>query len=834
MKDTLRFARRYLASIPLSIGFAALLLVTAVIAGTILQPASKETLDAWSAGVTTTVDGGRWWSILSALGLAQGPVQLIVGIVLALVLLGVAERLLGLWRTVLAMVVTGVVGVALGVLLQWAGSLWGEWWADGTRVDLTLDPLSPIFGAVMTASAFMSALWRRRTRITLLAFLLMFVLYDGDTENVYRLIAAIAGLVLGVVLARDAHPFQLHRSSHRETRTLLATVLTVTAIGPLISIANPNGFGPLSLFGSLFSDPLPDRASILETCGAADSLDCDHALAVLNLYGVGPIVLTFVPLILLLVAAWGLRKGRRFALWLAVGVNLALAGLAAFSFDLVVTLSEIGEDAGPLDIGEIIVWVGSAVAVPLGIAIVLLINRRHFTVLAPRKAYIRFATVTAVSFVVLALLYSLVAVLTFNTFVPVATWIDLPLDVPKRFIPINFVGTTGEVYVPTHPLTLIVFQWVGPIFWAIVVWGTLLVFRATDSRVRAGDDRRIRQLLHRGGGGTLGFMATWPGNVYWFSDDGEAAVAYRVINGVAITLSDPICRPERGAATIEEFTAFCDRNAWIPVFYSVHEEYLPVFKDLGWEWMPVGEETLMHPIDLELTGKPWQKVRQALNRGLKDGVRAEWTSWDELSLPRLNEVVSVSEQWVAEKELPEMGFTLGGMDELRDPEVKLMLAIGADDKLQAVTSWLPMYEAGVPVGWTIDFMRRADGSMNGIMEFVIVSAALHMKEEGARVLSLSGAPLASAPLAEGEEPPEPTVMSGILGFLAKSLEPAYGFSSLFRFKAKFNPTYSTIYMTYPDPLALPSIAAAIGKAYLPEMTPAQGLSLARTLVKPRA
>jgi lysylphosphatidylglycerol synthetase-like protein (DUF2156 family) len=76
-------------------------------------------------------------------------------------------------------------------------------------------------------------------------------------------------------------------------------------------------------------------------------------------------------------------------------------------------------------------------------------------------------------------------------------------------------------------------------------------------------------------------------------------------------------------------------------------------------------------------------------------------------------------------------------------------------------------------------------------------------------------------------------MTRLLEFLAKTLEPAYGFSSLFRFKSKFNPTYSTIYMAYPDPVALPAIGSAIGKAYLPEASAGEYVALARTLmIKP--
>ena len=72
-------------------------------------------------------------------------------------------------------------------------------------------------------------------------------------------------------------------------------------------------------------------------------------------------------------------------------------------------------------------------------------------------------------------------------------------------------------------------------------------------------------------------------------------------------------------------------------------------------------------------------------------------------------------------------------------------------------------------------------------------------------------------------------MTRLSEFLARTLEPAYGFSSLFRFKAKFNPDYETISMAYSDALALPTISFAIGRAYLPEMSPKEAVALVRTI-----
>ena len=38
-----------------------------------------------------------------------------------------------------------------------------------------------------------------------------------------------------------------------------------------------------------------------------------------------------------------------------------------------------------------------------------------------------------------------------------------------------------------------------------------------------------------------------------------------------------------------------------------------------------------------------------------------------------------------------MGFTLGGVTEALDREVKVGLAIGADGMVHGVTSWMPVY-----------------------------------------------------------------------------------------------------------------------------------------------
>jgi len=76
-------------------------------------------------------------------------------------------------------------------------------------------------------------------------------------------------------------------------------------------------------------------------------------------------------------------------------------------------------------------------------------------------------------------------------------------------------------------------------------------------------------------------------------------------------------------------------------------------------------------------------------------------------------------------------------------------------------------------------------------------------------------------------------MARLLELLGRSIEPVYGFRSLLAFKAKFQPEYVPLYLTYPDPAALPTIGNAIARAYLPTISLTQGAALLRKLIRAR-
>ena len=137
---------------------------------------------------------------------------------------------------------------------------------------------------------------------------------------------------------------------------------------------------------------------------------------------------------------------------------------------------------------------------------------------------------------------------------------------------------------------------------------------------------------------------------------------------------------------------------------------------------------------LEFTGKAWARgahlaqSRRARGDDLPDDA-ARPTSRGASQ----QQLRAISEMWVGDKGLPEMGFTLGTLDEAEDPEVRLALAISPKGDVDGFLSWLPVYGGDGRVrGWTLDLMRRRDGGFGPVMEFLIGSSAQALLGRGRR------------------------------------------------------------------------------------------------------
>lgn len=382
------------------------------------------------------------------------------------------------------------------------------------------------------------------------------------------------------------------------------------------------------------------------------------------------------------------------------------------------------------------------------------------------------------------------------------------------------------------------FRWDGDTELALAngfLWLVMLVYliwvrRAFRAKRRAKlgmqpaptvDDMKRQLRTH--GGGTLSWMTTWDGNSYARVIGG--IVAYQRRNGVALALADPIGPAQTRAEAVTDFIHAAELAGLVPCFFSADEATRAAVPST-WRSIVVADDTIVDLPGLEFTGKRWNSVRTSLNKAGREEMTFRMTHLKAEPWGVQQQLRAISEAWVGDKDLPEMRFTLGTLDEAEAPEVRLALALAPNGDVDGFLSWLPVYgEGGVVRGWTLDLMRRREGGFGPVMEYLIGSSARQFADEGAQIMSLSGAPLAH------DYPPDAGMIAALSDRLADALEPVYGFGSLHRFKQKFHPRYETMYLLFRDESDLTRIGGALTRAFLPDATLRQfagaGLELVR-------
>ncbi|TCN51251.1 lysylphosphatidylglycerol synthetase-like protein (DUF2156 family) [Rhodococcus sp. SMB37] len=809
---------------PVTLGLLAGLWILAAATGSVLHGPSRGVAHNVSLGIANFSDGHVWVLWTSGLFASRLSEYLLATIVILAVAVPV-ENISGSGRFAVSAVATQGVGAAAALALAQIASMVPNSWGLELHGHLIEDPLPWVIGTLLAATAAMPTLWRRRIRMVTVVFLITTALFAGHLQDLTRLCAALAGLALGPILFRGRTHTTTLGGTIREQRTLVALVVAASVLGPMLAAFSPHAIGPLSALRELFGQVPYTARELVDVCAdPALQGECRKGQQALRLSGFGPVVANLMPAVVLLVGAEGLRRGRRAAWLLATCGHAALIAAAAAS--IIVRITERDETRslvyGVHRHGSLYQELAPLSAL-LAVLIVLLATHRLFDVRAPRGTYRHVLLGTAAAAAVALVVYVAVGSLLTDGFDRDSGPVTLLRDFPHRLVPPVYLQLFEPPVLPlTTPATLL-FEWAGVSVWIVFAVLMLRSFMIPVLGHSPADEQRVRALLRSPGGDSLSWMITWPGNSYWFSDNGAHTIAYRVHSGVALTTGAPVGDPATRAGAVDSFAAYCQRNGWTPCFYSVGEDLAVIAREHGWGCVQIAEETVIDLPDLAFKGKKFQDVRTSLNRATKQGIEARWTTFAEAPLSVTSQIVEISEEWVADKGLPEMGFTLGGLDELKDPEVRLLVALDGDEHVHGVTSWMPVFRDGELVGLTLDFMRRHSDGFPPAMEFLIASAALSSREDGLEFLSLSGAPLASA--VDASDGDDRGALDDLLDLLGHTLEPVYGFRSLLTFKAKFQPRYRPIYMVFPDSTALPGIGIAVGHAYLPNMSLEQGRQL---------
>lgn len=696
-----------------------------------------------------------------------------------------AEWRLGSLRTLAVGVVSQLISVPLSIVLARGIETVGlNRWGNDLLSDTFLTPIGFIAGAAGFASALLPRLWRRRLRVSLIVLTATFVLYSGTMSDVLGIVAAMLSITAGQLLFKpeSAPP------SIRERRVLLAVGIACVAIGPAFVALDPMAEGPFSQITQLLWAPHLSALEATQVC--ADSLtstSCTAAVDLARAQGIGALVANIMPFIIQLVVCFGLMRGRVLAWWMAVITQVLAIALLTY---------QLWDDSRLSYLLSNLVLV----ILPWLLALfMLLINYSLFRIRENRAFFTRTIVFAILASSLGAGLWILTASL-HNT-VPPANLADILAETPLRFVPAVVALILPHHVAPATMFSWFIYLWVGNAFWILLAVRLYLGFSRPVDPAQESDRDAARHLLESGTGDHLSFMTLWKSNRYFFH--GDSYVAYRVSNGIALTLGAPV-----GRDISAEFERFASEQGWAVAWYSVNAQFADAHPQL--KRLQVAEEAVLNCESVEFKGKKFQNVRTARNKAEKEGVSTRWTTWEELDIASIARISALSEDWVSDKALPEMGFTLGGLEEMTVTGTRLLLAESADGTLHGVTSWMPVYENGAIAGYVLDVMRRNEHGFKGVIELLISEAMLIVQSEGLAWISLSGAPLAG-------QPDEPNWLDVALNRIGEEVEPLYGFRTLAASKRKFQPEEHPWYLCYHDELKLPSIALATMHAYLPDM-----------------
>ncbi|RBP98675.1 hypothetical protein CRD60_01250 [Bifidobacterium aemilianum] len=772
--------------------------------------------------------------LLRSLVFVHGVIALVIYAVVLMVALSVAQTRLGTLKTIVVTLLSTLSGIILGLLICCAINMGLNDWHWMRGVPLALSPLTLVIGPLMAASAYEDVLWRRRIVLLGYSVVCAVLLFGGNPGSYCTLAAAVVGHLTGLIIHGKARDHvQWWQGTDYEIRRLFAAIQLVLAVGPILAMTSRSHAGILTNL-ALFTTPAFGDNSAISNCLDGHSTSSCTLLTGLHHFALAGVwVRAILPIAALAIVAWGLYRGRRLAAWVSIALNGATVVFAIIYYLLSPLLVALPIDTYGDQFGFSPAFV-STVIPPLLLVLLLLKNLPHFSIHTSSKRVVTGITAILGAAMVSSCGYLIFGLSLPQLFRPRATAPALLLNLLHLVMPTGFAGGRAAIK-SVSPISSVVTQGFVVLFWIVVLMVFIFWFKdvvSVDER-----DRQRANLLVQAGGSSMSFMTTWEDNHYWFSPTGRSAIAYRIMHGVALTVTGPFGDPSEYMGDLREFIRFCNDHSWSPAFYAVHEDQRKELEKLGCSSIQVGTEMVVDPNSWQTRGKKWQDIRTAINKAKRDGFTDVLTSYDKAGWQVQQQIVDISEEWAQLKALPEMKFTLGGVEELRDPRVMLLYCQDEQGKVLGVTSWLPTYRDGRVVGWTLDFMRHRTDSPNGIMEFLIARMAERLRDMGqenpaqaVEFMSLSAAPLAG--IGESEEERDSVgaqIIEHGLSIVADLLEPAYGFKSLFFFKKKFQPAPAPIYMSYPDSAKMAQIGLAVVGAYLPELKASQIAEMLKTL-----
>ena len=280
------------------------------------------------------------------------------------------------------------------------------------------------------------------------------------------------------------------------------------------------------------------------------------------------------------------------------------------------------------------------------------------------------------------------------------------------------------------------------------------------------------------------------------SEDARAFLSYRVESGVLLVSGDPVGPADALPALVRELCAFAAARGLRVGVVGASESFSALARTAGLRPLYLGDEAIVATAGFSLEGKRIKKIRQAVNRLVREGYRAEAHLLGDLDPDALAELEGVSERWRAGA--PERGFSMA-MDGLQLADSVVVVARDGCGTVRGFLHFVPAY--GRPA-LSLSAMRRDRDTPNGLSQFLVVRAIELLGARGTEELSLNFAAFARwlhSPRGRGER---------LLARIVRLGNRYFQIESLYTFNAKFAPRWQPRYLLHEGLAALPRTALA--------------------------
>ena len=337
-----------------------------------------------------------------------------------------------------------------------------------------------------------------------------------------------------------------------------------------------------------------------------------------------------------------------------------------------------------------------------------------------------------------------------------------------------------------------------------MAYAIIAVFRPVVYHFRTLPQERklAEEITVRYGRSSLDFFKYWPDKTFFFSENRQCFIAFRVGSGYAVALGDPVGPEAEMEPTIRRFARYCADNDWRTAFHQVLPDFLPIYQKAGFRKLKIGDDAVVDLSSFSLEGKEAKKLRHAVNQLEKQGVRFVRHA-PPIPPEVMSQLKQVSDGWLQIPGRRERSFTLGLFDPDYVRATPVYAAEDATGKILAFMNDIPSFCKGEA---TIDLMRHLPDAPPGIMDYLFIKLFFAKKEEGFRRFSLGMAPMAGF-----QEHEEASAEERAVHYFMRQLNFLFSYQGLLHYKSKFATIWEPRYTIYRNVLNLPRVARAIGE-----------------------